>query len=140
MSETFENRVRVLGIALPPTPAPVANYVSFVSTGNLLFLAGQGPQSPEGRWYTGKVGDDTSVEQAYEHARLTGIRILSVVRSALGSLDRVERVVKLTGFVNSVPEFKDHPRVINGCSDLMVEAFGEAGWHARSAVGVSSLP
>jgi enamine deaminase RidA (YjgF/YER057c/UK114 family) len=140
MAETIENRLQALGIVLPPAAAPLANYVPFVITGDLLFLSGQGPKSPEGKWHVGKVGGDVSVEEAYEHARLAGIGLLAVAQSALGSLDRVRRVVKVLGLVNSVPVFKDHPKVINGCSDLMVKVFGESGRHARSAVGVNSLP
>jgi enamine deaminase RidA (YjgF/YER057c/UK114 family) len=112
----------------------------FVAAGDMLFVSGQGPKSPEGEWHVGKVGAQVSVEQAYEYARLAGINILAAALSALGSLDRIKRIVKLTEFVNSVPTFKDHPRVINGCSDLFVQLFGESGRHARSAVGVSSLP
>jgi enamine deaminase RidA (YjgF/YER057c/UK114 family) len=140
MAETIENKLRDLGIVLPPTPAPLANYVPFIVAGGLLFLAGQGPRTHEGKWQVGKVGESLSVEEAYAHARLAGINMLSAARAALGSLDRVERVVKLTGFVNSTADFKDHPRVINGCSDLLVEVFGDSGRHARSAVGTNSLP
>jgi enamine deaminase RidA (YjgF/YER057c/UK114 family) len=133
-------KLQSLGIVLPPAPAPVANYVPYVISGNLLFLAGQGPRTPEGAWLCGKVGGKVRVEDAYRHARLTGIRLLSVANSALGSLDRVKRVVKVLGLVNAVPSFRDHPKVINGCSDLFVEVFGDAGRHARSAIGVGSLP
>jgi enamine deaminase RidA (YjgF/YER057c/UK114 family) len=137
---TIEIKLKHLGIELPPTPVPLANYVPFVISGNLLFLSGQGPESFEGPWLRGKVGDDVSVDEAYQHARLVGLRLLSVARAALGSLDRVQRVVKLLGFVNAAPSFREHPRVINGCSDLLVEVFGDAGRHARSAVGTNSLP
>lgn len=133
-------KLQSLGIVLPPAPAPVANYVPYVISGNLLFLAGQGPRTPEGAWLSGKVGGTVSVEDGYRHARLTGIRLLSVANAALGSLDRVKRVVKVLGLVNAVPSFRDHPKVINGCSDLFVEVFGDAGRHARSAIGVGSLP
>ncbi len=136
----IDAKLRSLGIVLPPTPTPLANYVPHVITGNLLYLSGQGPLTAEGTWLTGKVGDTVTLEQAYGHARLTGIRLLAGARAALGSLDRVERVVKLLGFVNAVPAFADHPKVINGCSDLLVEVFGEAGRHARSALGAGSLP
>lgn len=136
----IEERLEGLGILLPPAPAPLANYVPFVISGNLLFLSGQGPKAPEGDWLRGKVGEDTGADEAYGHARLVGIRLLAVARSALGSLDRVQRVVKVLGFVNAAPAFRDHPKVINGCSDLLVEVFGDRGRHARSAVGVSSLP
>lgn len=129
-----------LGLVLPPPPEAMANYIPFVITGNLLFLAGQGPRSAEGVWLAGKVGADVAIDVAYQHARLTGLRMLAVARAALGSLDRIQRVVKVLGFVNAAPGFTDHPRVVNGCSDLLVEVFGERGRHARSAVGVSGLP
>jgi enamine deaminase RidA (YjgF/YER057c/UK114 family) len=136
----IENRLAELGIVLPPIPQPVANYVLFVMSRRLLFLSGQGPKGKDGQWCRGCVGRDISYQRAYEHARLAGIRLLSVAKAALGNLDRVQRVVKVTGFVNAAPGFQKHPAVINGCSDLFVEVFGEKGRHARSAVGVSSLP
>jgi enamine deaminase RidA (YjgF/YER057c/UK114 family) len=112
-----------------------------VRTGNLLFLAGKGPRpGPDGKRPQGKVGRDFTVEQAYQHARSVGLDLLAVMRQELGSLDKVKRVVKVLGMVNAVPEFADHPKVINGCSDLFVEVFGERGKHARSAVGMGSLP
>jgi enamine deaminase RidA (YjgF/YER057c/UK114 family) len=136
-----EKRLKALGIELGKVSAPVANYVNAVRTGNLLFLAGKGPRpDASGNRPTGKVGRDYTADQAYQHARTVGIDLLAVMRSELGSLDRVKRVVKLLGMVNGVPEFTDHPRVINGCSDLFVEVFGDAGRHARSAVGMGSLP
>ncbi|MGH8673899.1 MAG: RidA family protein, partial [Burkholderiales bacterium] len=135
-----ERRLKRLGIELGKVSAPVANYVNAVRTGNLLFLAGKGPRPQDGVRPSGKVGREYTVEQAYQHARTVGIDLLAVMRSELGSLDRVKRVVKLLGMVNAVPEFTDHPRVINGCSDLFVEVFGDAGRHARSAVGMGSLP
>jgi enamine deaminase RidA (YjgF/YER057c/UK114 family) len=135
-----EARLQQLGIVLPAVPSPVANYVPFRRAGNLLFLSGQGPRDDKGVMLSGKVGADVTVEEAYRRARLIGLQLLSATRIALGSLDRVEAVVKLLGMVNAVPEFRDHPKVINGCSDLLVEVFGEAGRHARSAVGMGSLP
>ena len=135
-----EKRLKALGIELGKVSAPVANYVNAVRTGNLLFLAGKGPRPQDGVRPSGKVGREYTVEQAYEHARTVGIDLLAVMRSELGSLDRVKRVVKLLGMVNGTPDFTDHPRVINGCSDLFVEVFGDAGRHARSAVGMGSLP
>jgi enamine deaminase RidA (YjgF/YER057c/UK114 family) len=135
-----EKRLKDLGIELGKVSAPVANYVNAVRTGNLLFLAGKGPRPQDGVRPSGKVGREYTVEQAYQHARTVGIDLLAVMRSELGSLDRVKRVVKLLGMVNGTPEFTDHPRVINGCSDLFVEVFGDAGRHARSAVGMGSLP
>jgi len=135
-----EARLKQLGIVLPNVPSPVANYVPFRIAGNLLFLSGQGPRDDKGNALTGKVGTDVTVEEAYRRARLIGLQLLSATRTALGSLDRVDAVVKLLGMVNAVPEFKDHPKVINGCSDLFVEVLGDAGRHARSAVGMGSLP
>lgn len=140
MTESIETRLARLGLELPPLHPPMGTYVPWTLSGNLLFLSGQGPKEPGGDWLRGQVGGAVSVEEAYRHARLTGPRLLAVARSALGSLDRVHRVVKLLGFVNAAPGFKQHPAVINGCSDLFVELFGEAGRHARSAVGVASLP
>lgn len=137
---TAEQRLAALGIVLPTPPAPIANFVPCVREGSLLFLSGQGPVGPDGTWHTGKLGGGTSVEAAYAHARLTGINLLAVMRAELGSLARVRRVVKLLGMVNCTPDFAQHPAVINGCSDLFVEVFGDAGRHARSAVGFSSLP
>ncbi|MBZ5576144.1 MAG: RidA family protein [Acidobacteriia bacterium] len=140
MENSFEARLRELGIDLPAAPAPLANYVPFTISGSLLFLAGQGPRAADGRWMEGRVGEDVSAEDAYRHARLAGLRLLAAVQAALGSLDRVRRVLKVTGFVNAAADFGGHPAVINGCSDLFVEVFGEAGRHARSAIGVASLP
>ena len=136
-----EKRLKALGLELGKVSAPVANYVNAVRTGNLLFLAGKGPRpDASGKRPSGKVGRDYTADEAYQHARTVGIDLLAVMRSELGSLDRVKRVVKLLGMVNAAPEFADHPRVINGCSDLFVEIFGDAGRHARSAVGMESLP
>jgi enamine deaminase RidA (YjgF/YER057c/UK114 family) len=135
-----EKRLRKLGIDLGTVSAPVANYVNAVRAGNLLFLAGKGPRAVDGKRPQGKVGREYTAEQAYQHARTVGMDLLAVMRAELGSLDRVKRVVKVLGMVNAVPEFQDHPKVINGCSDLFVEVLGEAGKHARSAVGMGSLP
>jgi enamine deaminase RidA (YjgF/YER057c/UK114 family) len=136
-----EQRLKELGIELGSVSSPVANYVNAVRTGNLLYLAGKGgPPGPDGKRPKGKLGREFNVEQGYRHARDTGLEILAVIRSELGSLDRVKRVVKVLGMVNAVPEFEDHPKVINGCSDLLVQVFGERGKHARSAVGMGSLP
>lgn len=143
MSEmnAIDKRLKELGIELPDVPAPMANYVPSVQTGNLLFLSGQGPRYGANQFHTGKVGRDLSAEEAYQHARLVGIQLLAAARSALnGDLSRVKRVVKLLGLVNGIPEFDKQPQVINGCSDLLVEVFGEKGRHARSAVGSGSLP
>jgi enamine deaminase RidA (YjgF/YER057c/UK114 family) len=140
MSGVIEARLKSLGVALPPIPTPIANYVPFVVTGSLVFLSGQGPRRPEGGMFTGKVGGAVSVDEAYQHARIVGIQLLSALREAVGDLDRVSRIVKLLGMVNGVPDFKQHPKVINGCSDLLVEVFEAKGKHARSAVGMGSLP
>lgn len=134
------DHLTALGIMLPPPPLPIANFVTHVQEGTLLFLSGQGPREADGRLHIGKVGLDVSVADAYLHARLTGINLLAVMHAALGDLSRVRRVVKLLGMVNAVLEFAEHPQVINGCSDLFIAVFGPAGAHARSAVGFASLP
>jgi enamine deaminase RidA (YjgF/YER057c/UK114 family) len=131
-----EKKLKELGIELLPVTPPVANYVNAVQTGNLLFLAGKGPAGGA----TGVVGRDITVEQAYQHARSVGLALIAVMKDELGSLERVRRIVKVLGMVNAVPEFRDQPKVINGCSDVFVEVFGERGKHARSAVGMGSLP
>ena len=133
-------RLQALGIVLPEAPQPIANFVTHVVDGKLLFLSGQGPTETDGTLHTGKVGADVSVEAAYAHARLTGINLIAVMQAALGDLGRVRRIVKLLGMVNATPGFEAHPAVINGCSDLMIEVFGDQGVHARSAVGFGSLP
>lgn len=135
-----EKRLTQLGIELPTLTPPVATYVNAVRTSNLLFLSGKGPTRPDGTQHTGKVGADVTVEEAYQHARLTGLQLIAVMKAELGDLDRVRRVVKVLGMVNGTPEFGRQPEVINGCSDLFVEVFGERGRHARSAVGMGSLP
>ena len=135
-----EQRLKQLGIDLGSVSSPVANYVNAVRTGNLLYLSGKGPRPVDGQRPSGKVGRDYTAEQAHQHARSVGLDLLAVMRTELGSLDRVKRVVKLLGMVNAVPDFADHPKVINGCSDLFVEVLGDRGRHARSAVGMGSLP
>lgn len=137
---TPEDKLASLGLVLPPSPAPLANYVPYRMAGNLLYLSGQGPRRPDGSMSAGRLGRDMSVEQGYQEARITGLNLLAVAKSALGDLSRIEAVVKLLGMVNAEPDFGDHPKVINGCSDLFVEVLGEAGRHARSAVGMGSLP
>jgi enamine deaminase RidA (YjgF/YER057c/UK114 family) len=134
-----EARLREMNIALPTPSAPAANYVKAVRTGNLIFLAGAGPQK-DGIYTTGKVGADLSIEQGYEAARLTGVNQLAVLKAELGDLRKVKRIVKVLGMVNCNPDFADQPEVINGFSDLMVAVFGERGKHARSAVGMVALP
>ena len=135
-----EERLARLGIAIPPPPKPVANFLTHVREGNLLFFSGQGPREPDGTLHTGKVGANVTAQEAYAHARLTGVNLLAVMQSILGDLSRVKQIVKLLGMVNAAPDFDDHPAVINGCSDLFVDVFGKRGEHARSAVGVGSLP
>ena len=138
--ESPEKRLEELGISLPQLPSPVGNFAPFALHGNLLFLSGQGPILADGSLATGKVGQEVSTEQAYEHARRTGLVLLSCMRQALGSLDRIERIVKVLGMVNAAPGFSEHPKVINGCSDLFIEVLGDRGRHARSAIGMGSLP
>jgi enamine deaminase RidA (YjgF/YER057c/UK114 family) len=138
--ETPERRLARLGLVLPPAPAPVGRYVPYRRAGDLLFLSGQGPRLAGGGYHEGQVGTAVTVAEAYEHARLVGLQLLAVMRSALGSLDRVAGIVKLLGMVNAAPGFRDHPAVINGCSELLEAVFGEEGRHARSAVGMGSLP
>jgi len=125
---------------LPPVSKPIANYVPAVRTGNLIFLAGKGPSHPDGSYITGKPGKDLTIEQGYDAARLTAINQLAALKAAIGDLDKVKRIVKVLGMVNCESDFKDHPKVINGFSDLMVAVFGEKGKHARSSVGMCSLP
>ena len=137
----IEDRIKQMGITLPDTPPPVANYVPFVKTGNLIYLSGLGPAAgPDGTTPKGKLGQDMSVEEGYEAAKLVGINILARMKGALGDLDKVNRVVKVLTMVNSTPDFGQQPAVANGCSDLMVEVFGDRGRHARSAVGMAGLP
>lgn len=136
---SIEERLRAAGITLPAAPAPVANYVPFVEAGGLLFVSGQVAAGPDGI-IKGKLGADMEAEAGAAAARACGLSLLAQAQKALGSLDRVARVVKLTGFVNSTPDFVDQPKVINGASDLMVEVFGDAGRHARAAVSAPALP
>ena len=135
-----EAKLKALNITLPEPPQPVANYVNGVQAGNLIFLAGKGPRRADGTEITGKLGAGISIEEGYEGARLTAINQLAVLKAMLGDLNRVKRIVKVLGLVNSDPEFIDQPKVINGFSDLMVEVFGDKGKHARAAIGVASLP
>lgn len=137
---TPESVLADLGIELPTPGAPVANYVRAVQTGNLVFLAGHIPRTAEGEIVRGKLGADFTVEQGYEAAKLSAIGLLASLKAEIGELDRVQRIVKVTGFVNSAPDFVDQSRVVNGCSDFLVEVFGERAKHARAALGMSSLP
>ncbi len=139
MASAIEARLAALSITLPEAPMPAANYVPFVRTGNHLFVSGQIAAGPDGL-IKGKLGADLTVEEGAAAARCCGLALMAQARAALGDLDRVKRVVKLVGFVNSTADFTDQPKVVNGCSDLMVEVFGEAGRHARSAVSAASLP
>ena len=136
---TPEEKLKTLGLALPDLPKPIANYVPFKLDGRTIYLSGQGPRKADGGYHLGKVGRDVTWEQAYEHARTVGLGLLAAAKAAAGDLSRVE-AIKLLGMVNGVPEFGDQPKVINGCSDLFVEVLGERGRHARSAVGMGSLP
>ena len=137
---TPDEKLAALGLTLPPSPSPLANYVPIRRDGDTVYLAGQGPRLPDGSMRTGKVGKDVDVKQAYDDARLVGLQLLALMKEAAGGdLTRVE-VLKLLGMVNATPEFGQHPEVINGCSDLLVEVLGESGRHARSAVGMGSLP
>ncbi len=140
MSGSIEARLTELGIDLPDAPVPAANYVPTVRTGNLLFISGQVSKGADGL-IIGKLGDGFSIEDAQAAARVCALNLIAQAKAACdGDLDRVTRVVKLVGFVNATPDFEQHPQVINGASDLMVEVFGDKGRHSRSAVGTSSLP
>ena len=134
------DRLKELGLELPTPATPMANYVPFQLVNGFLYLSGQGPRDADGKLATGKVGAEVSVEQAYQHAQLTALNLLAVAHLALGDLARIKHVVKVLGMVNAVPTFGEHPQVINGCSDLFVNVLGDAGRHARSAVGMGSLP
>jgi enamine deaminase RidA (YjgF/YER057c/UK114 family) len=136
-----EERLRELGLELPEPVSPVANYVTSVRSGNVVYISGHGPRPDPDRRFVGKVGSDVDLDTAYEAARVTMLNCLATLRQAAGGdLGRVRRIVKLLGMVNSAPGFGDQPKVINGASDLLVEVFGERGRHARSAVGMAELP
>ncbi len=137
---TPEARLAELGIELPDVPAAIANYVPAVRSGSLVFLAGQIPKGPDGKFLTGKVGADLTVEQGAEAARLCAIQLIAVLKAEIGDLSKVKRIVRVGGFVNCTDDFTAQPRVINGASDLLVAVFGDAGRHARAAVGVNALP
>jgi len=134
-----EEKLKELGLELPSAAKPMANYVPAVRTGNLVFLSGHGPLEKD-RLITGKLGSDLSVEEGYQAARLVAVGLLGSLKDLIGDLERVRRIVKLLGLVNSEPTFLEQPQVINGASDLLVEVFGDRGRHARSAVGTNSLP
>ena len=141
MTGKIESRLKDLGITLPTPPAPVASYVPYVISGNLVFISGQVTATPDGLKYVGTVGKEISVEDGKAAARLCAVNLIAQVKAAAGGdLDRVKRCVKVTVFVNAIPGFAQHPEVANGASDLFVEVFGDAGKHARAAVGAGSLP
>ena len=135
-----EAKLKELGLQLPTPPTPIASYVPWRRAGQLLYLSGQGPRDDAGKISIGRLGRDCSVERGYADARRVGLQLLATIRAAIGSLDHVEAVIKLLGMVNAEPDFGDQPTVINGCSDILVEVLGERGKHARSAVGMGSLP
>ena len=137
---SIEQRLKELKIALPILSDPIGTYVQAKQVGALLYLSGKGPRNPDGTTPKGKLGATMTIEDGYRAAREVGLMLIAAMKFALGDLDRVTDVVKLLGMVNATPDFEDHPKVINGCSDLFVEVFGERGRHARSAVGMSSLP
>jgi enamine deaminase RidA (YjgF/YER057c/UK114 family) len=137
---SYLQQLESLGLQLLPVPRPIGNFRNFVRTGSLVFISGQGPREADGTMHQGKVGRDIGGADAYEHARLTGLNVLSVLADAVGDLGKVTQVVKLLGLVNATDDFAGHPDVINGCSDLFTSVFGEIGQHARSAIGVASLP
>jgi len=139
-AQTPEEKIKALNISLPAPSSPVANYVKYVRTGNLIFLSGHGPAKADGTYITGKLGRDLSIEEGYAAAKQTGISLLATLKSAVGDLSKVKRIVKVLGMVNGTDSFTDQPKVINGFSDLMVAVFGDKGKHARSAVGMASLP
>ena len=137
----IEQRLKELNITLPKVGNPLGNYVHANRVGDLLYLSGKGPESADGSMPRGKMGAGMSIEEGYRHARQVGLVLIAAIKGALGGdLDRVDGIVKVLGMVNAAPDFEDHPKVVNGCSDLFVEVFGDAGRHARSAVGMSSLP
>lgn len=140
MSTNIDQRLADLGVTLPEAPIPAANYLPAVITGNLLFVSGQLPMRKTGVDFIGHIGDDVSIESGQEAAKLCAINILAQAKNALGTLDRVTRIVKLTGYVASPPDFQDQPKVINGASNFFAEVFGDKGHHARAAIGVASLP
>ena len=136
----IEQRLKELNITLPRVGNPLGNYVHARRAGNLLYLSGKGPENADGTMPRGKLGAGVSIDEGYRHARQIGLVLIAAIKDELGDLDRVEGIVKVLGMVNAAPDFADHPKVVNRCSDLFVEVFGEAGRHARSAVGMSSLP
>jgi enamine deaminase RidA (YjgF/YER057c/UK114 family) len=139
-AQSPEQKLKDSNIELPSVSSSLGNYIDVVQVGNLLFLSGKGPLTSEGKYIEGKLGDDLTIEQGYTAARVAAVNQLAVLKSYVGDLRRIKRIVKVNGFVNCVNSFEDQPKVINGFSDLMVEIFGESGKHARTAVGTNSLP
>ena len=139
-AQSPEENLKALGIILPKQSSPIANYVNYVKTGNLIYFSGSGPAVEDEGYVRGKLGKDMTIEQGREAARITGINMIANLKNAVGDLNKVKRIVKVLGMVNSTESFTDQPKVINGFSDLMVAVFGEKGKHARSAVGMASLP
>ncbi|MEO1051560.1 MAG: RidA family protein [Bacteroidota bacterium] len=139
-AQNMDEKLKSLGIELFEPTKPIANYVKAVRTGNLIFLSGHGPDEPGKGYVKGKLGKDLTIEEGQRAARLTAISLLSTLKAEIGDLSKVKRIVKVLGMVNCTPDFEDQPKVINGFSDLMVEVFGDKGRHARSAVGMGSLP
>ena len=135
-----ELKLEELGITLSTPSSPVANYVNTVLTGNLLYISGKGPLQDNGEYIKGKVGEDLTIEEGYNAARVTAINLISTLKASLCDLRKVKRIIRVTGMVNSSSDFTEHPSVVNGCSDLLVEVFGEKGKHTRAAVGMNSLP
>ncbi len=140
LAQTPEEKIKEMGFELFEPSKPIANYVKAVQTGNLVFLAGHGPSKADGSYISGRLGDDLTVEQGYEAAQFAALALLSSLKAEIGDLSKVKRIVKVKGMVNSTSDFYDQPKVINGCSDLLVKIFGEKGKHARAAVGMVSLP
>jgi len=139
-AQSPEEKLMQMGITLPAAPNPAANYVNVVRTGNLLYLAGKGPNGPDGKYITGKLGHDLTIEQGYEAAKSVAVNQIAVLKTELGDLSKVKRIIKVNGMINTTPDFTDHSKVMNGFSDMMVAVFGEKGKHARSSVGMCSLP
>ena len=139
-AQSPEEKLMQMGITLPAAPNPAANYVNVVRTGNLLYLAGKGPNGPDGKYITGKLGQDLTIEQGYEAAKSVAVNQIAVLKAELGDLSKVKRIIKVNGMINTTPDFTDHSKVMNGFSDMMVAVFGEKGKHARSSVGMCSLP
>jgi enamine deaminase RidA (YjgF/YER057c/UK114 family) len=140
MASDIEARLKALGIVLPPVPAPQANYVPTMITGKLIFVSGQVPSTPDGVKFVGKIGREFSIEDGQQAARICAINILANLKAGLGDLEKLARIVKVTGFVNAIPDFNEPHKVVNGASDLLVEVLGERGRHSRSAIGVATLP